>query len=135
MCIRDGINTMNDVRSKTFFFYDTAPTKGSNKYKINIILENDNVIPSEILDTNYLGDDLFFIYPTLLSKNNELNIEAKKEENAIFYLYNSSGQNIITSTLLSKKSNINLKNTASGIYIYKITTTLGKMQTGKIIVF
>ncbi|MFB3387106.1 S8 family serine peptidase [Flavobacterium sp. LAR06] len=129
------INTMNDVSSKTFSFYDTAPIKGSNKYKINIILENDNVIPSEILDTNYLGDDLFFIYPTLLNKNNELNIEAKKEENAIFYLYNSSGQNIITSTLLSKKSNINLKNTASGIYIYKITTTLGKMQTGKIIVF
>jgi arsenate reductase-like glutaredoxin family protein len=129
------ISTINDINSKTFSFLDAAPTKGSNKYKINIILENNNVVSSLILETNYLGNDLFFVHPTLLSKNEELNIEAKKEENAIFYLYNISGQNTITFPLLSKTNNINLKNTASGIYIYKIITNLGEMQTGKIAVF
>ena len=129
------ISTINDINSKTFSFLDAAPIKGSNKYKINIILENNNVISSLILDTNYLGDDLFFVYPTLLSKNEELNIEAKKEGNAIFYLYNIIGQNTITSPLLSKTNTINLKNTASGIYIYKIVTNSGEMQTGKIAVF
>lgn len=129
------ISTINDINSKTFSFLDAAPIKGINKYKINIILENNNVVSSLILDTNYLGNDLFFVHPTLLSKNEELNIEAKKEENAIFYLYNISGQNTITSPLLSKTNNINLKNTASGIYIYKIITSLGEMQTGKIAVF
>lgn len=131
----DVISTINDINSKTFSFLDSAPVKGSNKYKINIILGNNNVISSLVLDTNYLGNDLFFIYPTLLSKNGELNIEAKKEENAVFYLYNINGQNTITSPLLSKTSNINLKNTASGIYIYKIITTSGETQTGKIAVF
>ncbi|KQO26131.1 secretion protein [Flavobacterium sp. Leaf82] len=129
------ISSINDINSKTFSFLDNVPVKGSNKYKINIILENNNVVSSLILDTNYLGNDLFFVYPTLLRKNEQLNIEAKKEENAIFYLYNSSGQNTISSPLLSKTNNISLKNTASGIYLYKIITSLGEIQTGKIAVF
>lgn len=129
------ISTINDINSKTFSFLDTALIKGSNQYKINLILENNNVISSLILDANYLGNDLFFVYPTLLSKNEELNIEAKKEENATFYLYNMNGQNTITSPLLSKINHINLKNTASGIYIYKIITNSGEMKTGKIAVF
>ncbi|SHL34357.1 S8 family serine peptidase [Flavobacterium chilense] len=131
----DVISTINDINSKTVSFLDVAPIKGSNKYKINIILENNNIISSLILDTNYLGNDLFYVYPTLLSKNEELNIQTQKEENAIFYLYNISGQNTMTSPLVSKINNINLKNTASGIYIYKIITTSGETQTGKIAVF
>jgi hypothetical protein len=129
------ISTINDINSKTFSFLDSSPTKGSNKYKINIILENNNVVSSLILDANYLGNDLFFVHPTLLRKNEELNIEAKKEENAIFYLYNISGQNTITSTLLSKTNNIDLKNITTGIYIYKIITSSGETQTGKIAVY
>ncbi|WP_409416178.1 S8 family serine peptidase [Flavobacterium sp. PS2] len=129
------INTIDNITSKTFSFLDPAPLKGSNKYKINIILKNNNIVSSLILDTNYLGNDLFFVHPSHLSKNEELNIEAKKEENAIFYLYNISGQNTITSPLLSKTNNINLKNIATGIYIYKIITSLGEIQTGKIAVF
>lgn len=129
------ISTITNIDSKTFSFLDVAPIKGSNKYKINIILENNTVISSLILDTNYLGNDLFFVHPTLLSNSEALNIEAKKEESAVFYLYTISGQNTITSPLLSKISSINLKNTASGIYIYKIITGSGEMQTGKIAVF
>ncbi|MFH6943445.1 S8 family peptidase [Flavobacterium sp. FlaQc-50] len=129
------ISTLDDINSKTFSFLDGAPIKGSNKYKINIILENNTVISSLILDTNYLGNDSFFVHPTLLRKNEELNIEAKKEETATFYLYNMSGQNTFTSSLLSKTNSFNLKNTASGIYIYKIVTNSGQTQTGKIAVF
>lgn len=129
------ISTINDVNSKTFSFIDTVPIKGSNRYKINIILENNNVFSSKIVDANYLEDDLFLVYPTLLSKNEELNIEVKNEENAIFYLYNISGQNTITSSLFSKTNSIDLSNIASGIYIYKIITSLGGIQTGKISVF
>jgi arsenate reductase-like glutaredoxin family protein len=129
------ISTINEINSKTFSFLDTAPVKGSNEYKINIILENNNIVSSPILTANYLEDDLFFVSPTLLIKSEELHIEAQKEENAIFYLYNINGQNTITFPLLSKTNNVPLKNAASGIYIYKIITSSGEMQTGKIAVF
>ncbi|MBP4137589.1 S8 family serine peptidase [Flavobacterium sp. P7388] len=129
------ISTITDVNSKTFFFLDSSPVKGSNKYRIAIILQSNNVINSPILDTNYLGDDLFSVYPTLLSKNEPLNIEAKKDEAATFYLYSSSGQNTFTTSLTSKSSNINIKTTSSGIYIYKIVTNSGGTQTGKIAIF
>lgn len=129
------ISTINDIDSKIFSFLDDSPAKGSNKYKINIILGNNTVVSSLILDANYLGNDLFFVHPTLLSKNGELSIQSKKEEIATFYLYNSSGQNTITSSLPSKTNNINLKNIATGIYFYKIITRLGETQTGKIAVF
>ncbi|WP_374173559.1 S8 family peptidase [Flavobacterium tructae] len=129
------ITTLNDIQSKAFSFLDTTPIKGNNKYKINILLGSNTTISSQIIDANYLGDDLFLIYPTLLSKNEELNIEAKKKEAATFYLYNVSGQNIITSSFLSKINSINLKNTPSGIYLYKIITSSGGVQTGKIAIF
>lgn len=129
------ISTINDINSKTFTFIDSEPINGSNKYKINLILENTNVISSQILDTHYLGDALYFIHPTLLGKNDDLNIETQKKESATFYLYDVSGKNTITFPLLSKTNTINLKNTASGIYIYKIMTNSGEMQTGKIAVF
>lgn len=129
------ISTVNNINSKTFSFVDPAPIKGSNQYKINLILESNTVISSLILDTTYLGNDLFFVYPTLLSKNEALHIEAKKEGNAVFYLYSISGQNTITSPLLSKTNSITLKNMASGIYLYKIITGSGEIQTGKIAVF
>lgn len=129
------ISTINDINSKTFSFLDETPLKGTNKYKINIILENNNVISSSILDANYLGNDLFFVHPTLLSKNEELNIEAKNEGNATFYLYDIGGQNTINFPLLSKTNQVNLKNTSSGIYLYKIITSSGEIQTGKIAVF
>jgi len=129
------ISSITDINSKTVSFFDAAPLTGSNRYKINIILENNSVISSLILDTNYLGNNLFFVYPTLLSKNEELNIEAKKEQNAIFYLYNSNGQNTLTSPVISIMNSINLKNPASGIYIYKIISGAGEIQTGKIAIF
>ena len=129
------IGKMNDINSKIFSFFDADLVKGINRYKINLILNNNNVISSVILDANYLGNELYFVQPTLVRKNEELNIEAKKEGNAIFYLYDISGQNTITSPLLSKTNNINLKNTAAGIYIYKIITNLGEIQTGKIAVY
>ncbi len=133
--VESVISTMDDINSKTFSLVDTDPINGINKYKINLILKNNNVISSLIVDANYLGNDLFFVHPTLLSKNEALSIEAKKDENATFYLYTIGGQNTITSPLLSKTNNINLKNTASGIYIYKIITNSGEMQTGKIAVY
>ncbi len=129
------IGKMTDINSKIFSFFDADLVKGINRYKINLILDNNNVISSVILDANYLGNELYFVQPTLVRKNEELNIEAKKEGNAIFYLYDISGQNTITSPLLSKTNNINLKNTAAGIYIYKIITNLGEIQTGKIAVY
>ncbi len=129
------ISTINDIGSKTFSFLDTAPEKGSNSYKINLILENNNVISSSIFNATYLGDTLFLVHPTLLKRNQELSIEAKNEGNATFFLYTIGGQNTITSPLLSKTNTIDLKNTASGIYLYKIVSGSGETQTGKIAVF
>lgn len=129
------ISILHTIDSKTFSFVDNLPLEGRNRYKINVILENNTIVSSSILDTNYSDSDSFFIYPTLVSKNEELYIETQKTENAFFYLYTISGQNTITSPLNSKINHINLKNTASGIYIYRIITSSGAEQTGKIAVF
>ncbi len=127
--------TIDNINSKEFFFIDPMPTKGNNKYRINIVLQTDKTISSSVLDANYLGNDSFFVYPTLLNKNQELIVEAKKEEASIFYLYSLNGQNMMTYPLLSKTNTVNLKINSVGIYVYKIVTSTGKAQTGKITVF
>lgn len=127
--------TVDNINSKAFSFIDPTPTKGNNKYRINLVLQTNKTISSSILDTNYLGDEFFFVYPTFLNKNQELIVEAKKEDAAIFYLYSLNGQNTMTYPLLSKTNTVNLKISSSGIYIYKIVTSKGASQTGKIAVF
>jgi len=127
--------TIDNINSKEFFFLDPNPTKGNNKYRINIVLQNNKIIKSSILDANYLGNDFFFVYPTLLKKNQELIVEAKKEDQATFYLYNLNGQNKMTCPLYSKTNTVNLKINSTGVYIYKIVTSTGEAQTGKIAVF
>lgn len=127
--------TIDNINSKEFFFIDSIPTKGNNKYRINIVLKTNNNISSSVLDANYLGNDFFFVYPTLLKKNQELIVEAKKEDASIFYLYNLNGQNTMTCPLLSKTNTVNLKINSVGVYVYKIVTSSGEAQTGKIAVF
>jgi len=129
------IGTINEVQSKTFSFLDSQPTDGSNKYQINLILQNDKVVISPILETNYLASGLFFLYPTLLGKNEELIIEAQTEQQAVFYLYAIGGQNIMAYPLASMTNSVNLKNASSGLYLYKIVTASGEVQTGKIAIF
>lgn len=127
--------TIDKINSKEFFFIDPNPTKGNNKYRINIVLQTNNNISSSVLEANYLGNDFFFVYPTLLKKNQELIVEAKKEDNSMFYLYNLNGQNTMTCPLLSKTNTVNLKINSVGVYVYKIVTSSGEAQTGKIAVF
>lgn len=127
--------TIDNINSKEFFFIDSMPTKGNNKYRINIVLQTNNNISSSVLEANYLGNDFFSVYPTLLKKNQELIVEAKKEDNSMFYLYNLNGQNTMTCPLLSKTNTVNLKINSVGVYVYKIVTSSGEAQTGKIAVF
>nr|WP_315157631.1 S8 family serine peptidase [uncultured Flavobacterium sp.] len=127
--------TIDNINSKEFFFIDPTPSKGNNKYRINLVLQTNKTISSSVLDTNYLGNDSFFVYPTLLNKNQELIVEAKKEEASMFYLYSLNGQNTMTCPLLSKTNTVNLKINSVGVYVYKIVTSTGEAQTGKIAVF
>lgn len=128
------ISTITDVNLTSFYFLDLNPNKGKNEYMVKIVLENDRVINSEILNATYLGNSMFLVYPSLLSNNQELIIESKKEEEAIFYMYNLNGQNVVTAPILSKISSISLKNSAAGVYIYKIVAPNGETETGKIVI-
>ncbi|MBP4142457.1 S8 family serine peptidase [Flavobacterium sp. P4023] len=128
------IATNSNVSSKDFYLLDENPIKGNNQYKIKLTLMNNTIINSTTINTNYLANSLFLVTPTLVRKNESLYIEAKNEEQFLFYLYNLTGQNVITTPLLSKISSVPLNDIFAGIYIYKIVTKKGQIETGKIII-
>ena len=132
------INTISDINSKEFDFFDDKPVRGNNKYKINLILQDNNYkVSSEIFSSLYFGQQPFLLYPTILDKIKLLNIESKSmfKGKINFSIYSLLGQQVFFSEIDSQKINFDLGEIASGTYIYEIDSLDGNKQTGKIIIF
>lgn len=128
-----AINTILNINSKIITATDDNPEIGINRYFIRLTLTDGTVFDSSLFETNYYFEQLFFVTPTLVQKDNKLLIEAKSEGASELQLFNSSGQLMQTNTISSKSSEITLINFTSGVYIYKLRTAKGETQTGKII--
>lgn len=128
-----SINTILNINSKSITATDDKPEIGINRYFIRLTLTDGTVFDSSVFETNYYFEQLFFITPTLVQKDNKLLIEAKSEGASELQLFNSSGQLIQTNPISSKSSEITLINFTSGVYIYKLITAKGETQTGKLI--
>ena len=127
------INTIVNINSKTITTTDGNPTIGINRYFIRLTLTDGTVFDSSVFETNYYFEQLFLVTPTLLQKDNKLLIESKTEGVGVLELFNSSGQLIQTNPISTKSSEITLTNFTSGVYIYKLITSKGEIQTGKLI--
>jgi len=127
------INTIVNINSKTITATDGNPTIGINRYFIRLTLTDGTVFDSSVFETNYYFEQLFLVTPTLLQKDNKLLIESKTEGVGVLELFNSSGQLIQTNPISTKSSEITLTNFTSGVYIYKLITSKGEIQTGKLI--
>ncbi len=126
------IEMISIPKSKSFTLADLNPTEGFNKYIVRLTLEDNTIINSKAIDIISLGTSDFFIFPTVLKTNQDINIESKTEAESFFYLFNMNGQNVSTQSFSSKSNTITLPSLTSGIYIYKVTSKSGKNKTGKI---
>ena len=132
------INTISDINSKEFDFFDDKPVRGNNKYKINLILQDNNYkVSSEIFSSLYFGQLPYLLYPTILDKIKLLNIESKSmfKGKINFSIYSLLGQQVFFSEIDSQKISFDVGEIASGTYIYRIDSLNGDKQTGKIIIF
>ncbi|CAH0335639.1 hypothetical protein FVB9288_01287 [Flavobacterium sp. CECT 9288] len=125
------VTSKNVLLSKSFTLDDLAPSEGFNKYRVQLTLDDNTTVNSTAIDIIFLGKSDFFVYPTALKPNQDINIETKAEE-ASFSLFNLNGQNIVSQSFTTKNNSITLPSLSSGIYIYKITSKTGKNKTGKI---
>ncbi|WP_144891775.1 S8 family serine peptidase [Flavobacterium tiangeerense] len=126
------LTSKNVPLSKNFTLDDVAPSEGFNKYRVRLTLEDNTTINSTAIDIIFMGKSDFFVYPTALKPNQDINIETKKEEETFFYLLNMNGQNTVSQSFITKSTSITLPSLPSGIYIYKIISKTGKNKTGKI---
>ncbi|WP_158729940.1 MULTISPECIES: S8 family peptidase [unclassified Flavobacterium] len=126
------IEIINKPNAKNFTFFDSNPAEGFNKYNIRLVLEDNSEINSKAIDIIFMGTNDFFVFPTILKTNQDINIETKTEEESSFYLFNLNGQNTVSQSFTTKSNSITLPSLSSGIYIYKITSKTGKNKTGKI---
>ena len=132
------INTVSNIDSRDFEFFDNNPVEGNNKYKINLILENNNYkVNSEIFGSLYFGKQNFLIYPTILNNFKPINVESKQvfKEKISFTVYSLLGQQVFSAEINSQKASFDIGAIATGTYIYKIDSLDGNKQTGKIIIF
>lgn len=81
------------------------------------------------------SSDIITVYPNPSSENITLQIKSDGgEKNYELVIYNMIGQAVLTSKINQEKTVIPKENLSQGIFIYKVGSQKGLIQTGKIII-
>lgn len=115
------LRTIDASFEKLFLIDDLNPSLGNNYYQIKITLIDGKIFESDIVNSFYVGNNNFLVYPTII-KLEPMNITTKEEQAlpVSISIYNSSGQLLKNKILTSVNDVINLNDLQNGIYIYKI---------------
>lgn len=116
-------------------FDDLSPFQGVNIYRAIAVLKSGERIISDETDIHYLTTTPVQVFPNPVRQSESLAVFTKdlQGESAVFRLYNSLGQLVLTDVILSDREGISTTELNQGLYIYKITGA-GINQTGRIIV-
>lgn len=117
-----------------YTFLDTLMTKGLNRYRAKITLNNGKIIYSSIETVWYVAQDEFVVFPNPLQQNQFINILTDNSGNNMFQLFSADGKKIFEKTLSQSLDQVYLSGLDKGIYIFTIRKKERKMLSGKLII-
>jgi len=128
------IYTNTSINTLSFDVTDDSLLQGLNNYRLQIVLQNGNVIYSDIQTVNYLGNKDYIVFPNPLKSGQLIKVLTKDLNNNTFEMYSSTGQKLIQYTLSDLYNEIPSKALASGIYFYTVRQQGKIVSRGKLIV-
>ncbi|MFK8105262.1 MAG: S8 family peptidase, partial [Saprospiraceae bacterium] len=128
------LGTIADPSPLFLEFLDPAPAQGFNQYRAKLILENGEIIYSELADAYFLSSLAYLVFPNPASVEEGFNVFSKdfSTETMDFELFSSDGKVLLQKTLTTDREFITTKGLAPGIYIYRISTS-NDIEINKII--
>jgi hypothetical protein len=132
-----GVQTLKTISSPSTLnlnFTDVQLTHGANVYRLQIKLNNGNIVYSNIDIAYYLPDQPVLVYPNPISQNQSINLVAQDPGVYSILIYDANGKLIHQQTLDTVSQQIPGWRFSTGFYIIKITGN-GKTFTQKLIVY
>jgi len=114
-------------------FTDSLLTRGANRYRAQIDLQNGTVIYSDVQTIYYTGNDNYIVYPNPANRLQPITILSAQLSNATLQLFNAYGQRLMEKKLFNLTEQLFIGSLAKGIYFYVITENGKKVSTGKLL--
>ena len=131
-----SIATISDFDSLTLEFLDTTPIQGYNVHRARILLNNGVEIISEQVESYFLTEVPFLLFPNPVSNSDNLFVFSKIFDQGVkrvLTLYDRNGHIIKSGELQSEQDFISIAGLVPGLYFYSIDVE-GKRYTGKVII-
>ncbi|HUP13567.1 MAG TPA: T9SS type A sorting domain-containing protein, partial [Niastella sp.] len=130
-----GLQTISNPHTNDFSFSDTVLTQGVNTYRIQIRLQNGNVVYSEPLRIYHFKNEPVIVYPNPAPQYTPVNLITNKAGRIRIAVYSAAGQ-LLHEKLLSELLNkATLAGFAKGFYFIRITEDDGTRSTQKMVVY
>lgn len=116
-------------------FDDLSPMQGINIYRAVAVLKSGQRVVSEESEIYYLTSVPVQVFPNPVKQSESLAIFTRDLHggSAVFKLYNSSGQLVLTDLILTDREGISTTGLNRGLYFYKVTGA-GINESGRIII-
>ena len=128
------VYTNNSVDTLSFAVTDDSLLQGLNRYRLQIALQNGNIIYSDIQTVNYLSNSDYIVFPNPLQSGQLIKVLTKDLNNNVFEIYSSTGQRLVQRTLSDLYNEIPVRLLSAGIYFYTIRQQGRIVNRGKLLV-
>lgn len=128
------VKRVEPVRELRYTFPDILMTKGLNRYRVKITLNNEKVIYSDIETAWHVAKDEFIIFPNPVRQNQVINILSDNANNNIFQIFSADGKKLLEKSISDSIDQVHLSGLNKGIYMFTIQKKQTKMVSGKLII-
>ncbi len=124
---------MQPLQVQPYTFNYTPLTKGINIFRAKIILTNGEIIYSQRQSVFYSQPGEFIVFPVPVNRGEDIMVNTTLPDGEVISMYNAVGALILQKEIQSTSENIKTSSLQKGIYFYRITKGINKIQSGKIL--
>ena len=117
------------------YIYNHTPlSKGVNIFRAKVILKNGEIIYSDLQSVFYSQPGEFIIFPVPVSRGADIMVNTTLPDGEVISIFNAEGALILRKEIQSTSEHIKTSKFQKGIYFYRITKDLNKIQSGRILI-
>lgn len=129
-----AIQKIDSFTDNELVFIDNSPTPGTQKYRIKLITDEQQLIYSNEEEIFYVPEDNIFIYPNPVSPGQEVSIVVSDEEIIGIQLYNMHGGLVRSVEDLGTSKTIETADLPTGTYLIRVAKQNGKTWVRKLMI-
>lgn len=134
----DGYKTFHSiepVNDLDYYLTDTSLVKGTNRYRVKVVIENGSVIYSTQETVYNLSNSNYLVYPNPAGQDQTLTILANDFDKTLFQLFGIDGRKVAEKRLNNPLEKMSVSHCGKGVYFFVIVHNGVRVESGKLIIY